>query len=139
MAENSGWSPESDDPQIPDGKEPVGDLLTRLVAEGRTYAQAEVDRQKQRATYAIHTVAIVALLGVVALTLLIGALVALLVGLILTITPYTGALVATLLVIVGALAVVFLLLLVAQARVREMIQTFRTPPVPVSGTSNDET
>lgn len=138
MGENSGWSPESVDPQIPDRQEPIGDLLSRLVAEGRAYAQAETARQKQRATYAIRTVAIVALLGVVALTLLIGALVTLLIGLILMLTPHMGALVATLIVIVGALIGAFTLLLLARARVTAMIQTFRTPPALEAGTSDDE-
>jgi hypothetical protein len=105
----------------PDGHdESIRDSIARLYADGRAYAEAEVERQKRRAGIAAAGVRDAALLGAAALMLSFGVVVAVLVGLILSLAPALGPLGATGAVLGGTLLAVLILLLLAKARIGRM-------------------
>ncbi|MGE4323251.1 MAG: hypothetical protein AB7E60_09510 [Sphingobium sp.] len=101
-------------------EESAGQFLHRLYAEGRAYAQIEVERQKRRAALIGAGIRDAVILGVIALMLLFATLVALLVGLIIALAPAMGALTATGAVLGGALGVTVILLLLAWIRIGRM-------------------
>ncbi|BAV64155.1 hypothetical protein [Sphingobium cloacae] len=107
-------------PQTDGRDESVRDSIARLYADGRAYAEAEVERQKLRAGLAAAGVRDAAILGGLALMLLFGVIVAGLVGLIFGLAPMLGPLGATGAVLGGTLLVVLLLLLLAKARIGRM-------------------
>jgi len=99
------------------------EVVRLLIAEGRDYAANEVERQKLRATILGKAARDAAILGVIALFLLMGALIAGLIGLIMALAPLvSGALAATGIVIGGALLLILILLLVARARVKSALR-----------------
>ncbi|MHA6766004.1 phage holin family protein [Sphingobium ummariense] len=111
------------DPAMPQAEaldESVRDTLARLYSDGRAYASAEMDRQRLRAGILGTGVRDAAVLALVALILLFSAIVALLVGLILTLEGSIGPLWATLAVVGGTLLVTLVLLLLAKARIERM-------------------
>lgn len=79
------------------------DELSALVEDGKTYAEAELAFQKSRAGYVASAAKNVAALGLGALAFLHLALIALVVGLVITLTPMLGALGATAVVVAGLL------------------------------------
>lgn len=112
-------------PQADGDEESVRATFTRLYADGRAYAQAEVERQKLRAGIVGVGVRNAAILGVVALMLLFAAIVALLVGLVIALAPMIGPLWAALTVFGGGLLVAILLLLLAKGQIGHMRKAIR--------------
>lgn len=96
--------------------------ISRLVADGRAYAEAEAEKQKLRATIVMGGVRDTLIFGVVALVLALAAVIALLVGLILTLTPLMGPLGATATVVIVTFLIVGLCLLLAKKRITRMKQ-----------------
>lgn len=103
------------------------EVVRLLIAEGRDYAAHEVQRQKLRAAIMGKAARDAAILGVVALFLLMGSLIAGLVGLVLALAPLVGgALAATGIVVGSTLLLILILLLIARARVKRALrQSFR--------------
>lgn len=97
-------------------EEPLKDVLRRLVEDGRAYADAEINRQKIRATFVGSGLRTIALLGTIALMLLFGTLVTLMIGLVFALAPYLTPLGATFAVSIAALLIVAILLYVAKQR-----------------------
>lgn len=106
-------------------EESLGQSFARLYADGRAYAQAEAERQKLRAGILAGGVRDAAILGVVAITLLFAAIVALLVGFVLALAPIVGALGATGIVFGSTLLIVILLLMLAKSRIGRMKRDLR--------------
>lgn len=102
--------------------EGVRATISRLVADGRAYAEAEAEKQKLRATIVVGGVRDTLIFGVVALVLALAAVIALLVGLILTLTPLIGPLGATATVVIITFLIVGLCLLLAKKRITRMKQ-----------------
>jgi len=96
--------------------------ISRLVADGRAYAEAEAEKQKLRATIVMGGVRDTLIFGVVALVLALAAVIALLVGIILTLTPLMGPLGATATVVIVTFLIVGLCLLLAKKRITRMKQ-----------------
>lgn len=105
----------------PGPDESLGDMLARLARSGRDYAQAELGRQRLRAEIIGAGVRDIAILVGLAAILAFGALVALLVGLVIALSPLLTPLGATGAVVIGALALVVLLLLLARGRLRRIM------------------
>lgn len=128
MNRKTGWSPDESEGEEsagdPAGADqiPIEDIIRTLVADSRAYAATEAERQKLRAGLLGAAGRDAALLIIVALFLLFGALVALLVGLIGALAPLTGILSATLIVVGVTIAVVLLLLVIARGRVRSAVR-----------------
>jgi hypothetical protein len=101
---------------------PLFQLVLSLIEDGKSYFRTEADRQKLRTRIMSTAVRDAAMLVAVGLFLLIGTLVALLVGLILALAPLWGPLASTALVIGVALVVVIILFLGARARVKGAIR-----------------
>ena len=126
MNQRTGWSPDdgSDSPVSeipgPSQKEDLStaEVLQLLAMQTREYAAIEMERQRLRVSLLGAAGRDAAILGIVALFLLSGALVALLIGCILALAPLIGPLPATLLVVAVTLAAVALLVLIAFVRVR---------------------
>ncbi|WHO40644.1 phage holin family protein [Sphingobium sp. AP49] len=112
-------------PQAEGDEESVRATFTRLYADGRAYAQAEVERQKLRAGIVGAGVRNAAILGVVALMLLFAAIVALLVGLVIALAPMIGALWAALAVFGSAVLIAILLLLLAKGQIGHMLEAIK--------------
>lgn len=108
------------DAPVQDEGDSVGASFARLYADGRAYADAEIDRQKLRVGIVTAAVRDAAILGVVAMMLFFVALVALAVGLVLALAPMIGVLLATFVVFGGAVLLVALLLLLAKGRIGRM-------------------
>lgn len=89
------------------------DDIFALFDDGRTYVEAELQYQKTRASFAASRGKHVVVYGVVAFGVLHMALIALTVGVVLTLAPILGALAATAIVVVSlvVIGVVFLSML----------------------------
>ncbi|AEG48244.1 hypothetical protein Sphch_0549 [Sphingobium chlorophenolicum L-1] len=105
--------------------ESVRGTFTRLYADGRAYAEAEVARQKLRAAIVGAGVRDAAILAVVAAMLVFAAIVAGLVGAVLALAPLLGTGWATGAVFGGTLIVALLLLLIAKGRIDRMKKAVR--------------
>lgn len=101
-------------PQAEGQDESIRDVLSRLYADGRAYAEAEVERQKLRAGIVGAGVRDAAIFAVAGAMLLFATLVACLVGLILALSPRLGAGWATFAVFGGGLLIALALLLIAR-------------------------
>lgn len=106
-------------------QEPLRDVIARLIASGRNYAEAELDRQRLRAALVGAGVRTAAILLVVALILLFAVLVTLLIGLVIALAPYLTPLGATAAISAGGIAISVILALVARARIRRMLSDIR--------------
>jgi hypothetical protein len=102
--------------------ESVKDVLSRLYADGRAYASAEAEKQKLRAGIVAIGVRNAAIFGIVGLMLAFASIVALLVGLTITLSQIMAPIWATLIVVGGALVVVLLLLLAAKGAISRMMK-----------------
>lgn len=130
MKHRTGWSPDDgSDPSVTEVPEPSGDeqvspaeLVQLLVVQTRDYAATEIERQRLRASLLGAAGRDAAILTIVALFLLSGALVALLVGCIMALTPLIGVFLATLAVAGVTLALIAIVLLIAYARVRSALR-----------------
>lgn len=105
----------------------LGELFGQLVEEGKGFARAEVGLYKARAQVAAKRSGMAAALGGAALVLTIGAVGALLVGLILTLETLVGPLAATLIVVVAALAVAGVLGMMAYGRIKVALKPEQAP------------
>ena len=94
-------------------QESLGALLGRLVEDGKGYARAEIGYYKTLARARLGEVRGGLIFGVVALVLALAAINALLVGLVLTLATLVGPGWATLIVVLGALALAGLMALLA--------------------------
>lgn len=139
MTEKAGLLPEQDE-DVPAGADsatqapladedrPTTDVLRLLVAEGRDYAANEMERQKLRAAILGKAARDAAILGVVALFLLMGALIAALIGFIMALAPHVGGpLPATGIVIGASLLTILLLLLFARMRISKALRQIKGP------------
>ena len=95
-------------------------MLSRLAESGKGYAQAEFNRQKIRASEIGLEFRNIAVLLAVAAFLVLASSVALLVGVIIALTPLVGAWGATAIVVGAALAVALLFLIIARGRFRRL-------------------
>lgn len=102
------------------GEPPIGQLFSQLVDDGKRYAQAELQLAKAKAASKVLPLRPAAILAGTAATLLLAATTALLVGLILALTPSIGALGATAVVVLGALVVAGLLFYIAWRFLQEV-------------------
>jgi hypothetical protein len=100
--------------------ESVRDAFSRLYADGRAYAQAEVERQKLRAGIVAIGVRNAVIFAATTIMLLFAALIACLIGAIIALTPYLGAGWATIAVAGGSLLVAVILLLFAKGQIGQM-------------------
>ena len=85
--------------------ESIGELLGRLVEDTRETASAEIALYRARLVDWIGQAKLIAIYGVVALLLLNAAVIALFVGLLLIAQYYLGPICATVIVVLGTLAV----------------------------------
>lgn len=100
--------------------EGIGALVTRVVDDAKAFVAAEIALYRAKAMVWVGTIKVVAILGVTALVLVNAAVIALLVGLILTLQPLVGAGWATLIVVLATLAVAGLLGWLAASRIGRM-------------------
>lgn len=91
------------------GDVPIGQLFSQLVDDGKRYARAEVELYKAKAQEKAEPVKWAAIFGGTAVVLALSAVTALLVGLILSLTPQVGPFGATLIVVVVTFAIAGLL------------------------------
>lgn len=131
---SSGVAPPLDLPDEHDGAlaEPEAakppslfDELGALIADGKTYAEAEIAFQKSRAAYVGDSAKGAVALGIGALAFIHLALIALAVGLVIALAPLIGAWGATGLVVGLLLAGAVVLGLRAKARVDAISAAFR--------------
>jgi hypothetical protein len=106
-------------------QESVGEVLNRLYQDGRAYASAEAERQKLRLGIVGVGVRNAAILGIIALILVFSSIVALLVGLVITLAQDMAPIWATLIVVGGALAVAMILLLLAKNCISRMAKAIK--------------
>lgn len=95
-------------------------MLSRLAESGKGYAQAEFNRQKIRAAEIGLEFRNIAALVAMAAFLVLAASVALMVGLIIALTPLISAWGATAVVVGVALAAALLFLVMARSRFRRL-------------------
>ena len=98
--------------------------LRKLSEEAKAYAEAEFQFQKSRTLYATSAVKSVIAFVVLALVLLFFAAMALIVGLVMALTPLITVWGATAVVTLGLLAIAVFLLLRAKRRVAIMTRVF---------------
>ncbi|MBX3594088.1 hypothetical protein [Sphingomonas sp.] len=80
----------------------IGTLIARAIGDGRAYAQAELDYWKALAIDRIADARAAAILGVIVFLLAQAGAIALIVGLLMILTPIVGAVAATLIVVIVA-------------------------------------
>ena len=100
--------------------ESLGTLITRVVDDAKAFVAAEIALYRAKAMSWVGTIKVVAILGVTALVLVNAAVIALLVGLILTLQTVVGAGWATLIVVAVTLAIAGLLGRLAAGRIGKM-------------------
>ena len=98
----------------------IGALIGQLTTDARAYAVAELAIYRAKASAWIGEAKFVAMFGVSALVLANAAIIALFVGLLLTLTPRVGPGWATVIVVGGTLALAGLLGWLALRHVRKM-------------------
>lgn len=109
-----------DEPDVPPQDEPLRDVMIRLVEDGKTYARAELNRQKIRAAELGAEFRTITILIGIAAALVAAALIALIVGLLIALAPIVGPWGATGVVVGVTLAIAFSLLIVARNRFRRL-------------------
>jgi hypothetical protein len=95
-----------------------------LVADGKTYAEAELAFQKTRLLYASDKVKSAAIFTGIAAVFVVMAIVALVLGAVLALTPLIGALGATAAVFLALLICAGVLVMMAKARIADLIAAF---------------
>lgn len=100
--------------------EGLGDLLGRLVEDGKGYAQAEIGYYKTLARSKLRDARAMLWMGALALGLAQAALVALIVGLVMTVAQYVGPGWATLIVTVAISLIAALLARLAWVHVKRV-------------------
>ncbi len=112
---------------IPEGEAGPPSLLSdveALVADGKTYAEAELAFQKTRLLYASDKVKAAAIFTGIAAVFVVMAIVALVLGAVLALTPLIGALGATAVVFVALLICAAVLVVMAKTRIVQLIAAF---------------
>lgn len=124
MESPSGWSPEPGTGDNANHSESIAQEVRRLIAQARAYAQVEGERQKLRARIAGGKIRTIAICGVLALFLLLGFIVAGLVGLIIALAPVIGTWLALGAVLLAVLIVIGILGAIAQSKVKQVKRLF---------------
>ena len=106
-------------------EESIGETFARLYADGRAYADAELAKQKLRASILAGGIRDAAILAISALLLLFAAIIAFLVGLVIALPPALGPIGAAGAVLGGALLLTAILLMFAKSRIGRMNRTLR--------------
>ncbi|MBN8807256.1 MAG: phage holin family protein [Sphingomonas sp.] len=109
----------------PSPEESIGSLVGRLVDEGKQYARAEVDLYRAKLAPRLGEARNAAILAIAALVLAQALLVALLVGLVMTLAPRVGPGWATTIVVVVGLLIVALLGWIAFVEARRAFSSDR--------------
>lgn len=102
-------------------EEGIGDLLGRLVEDGKGYAQAEIGYYRTLVRAKLRDARAMLWMGAVALALAFAAAVALVVGLVLTLAPRVGPGWATLIVVTGIGAVAAIMARLAWVQVKRIV------------------
>lgn len=113
-----------DGPESDDSASSIVDDLSSLIEDGRTYAEAELAYQKTRAAYVGQQAKAIAISGGIAALLVVLAIVALVFGAILALTPLVGAFAATGIVFGALLLSAFLLVQIVRAKARAIMRAF---------------
>lgn len=113
-------------PHTDEQTESIRETFARLYADGRAYADAEVERQRLRAGIAGAGIRDAAILGVSGFLIVFAGLIAFLVGLVLLLTPPLGPGWAAVVVLVSSLIVAIILLLLAKGRIMKMKKAIRS-------------
>ena len=115
-----------DDDRAPAGPHRLKDELASLLDDGKTYAEAEIAYQKSRLAFAANRGKSAALLLFFALSFVHLALIGIVIGLIIALTPSLTALGATG-VVVGALLIgAAIMVALLRGRAREIGETFES-------------
>lgn len=122
MNEKSGWSPEPGETKDRYGREPLGTLIRRLIADARAYALAEANRQKVRGRFIATNIKTIALSAIVALFLLFGILITGLMGVMWVLEPLLGRGLAVLATLGGALVMMLICALIIQSRIGRLMK-----------------
>lgn len=109
----------------PQGEQPIGEVFSRLIGSGKEYAHAELNKQRLRAAVLGTAARDAAIFGILALVVVISAIGALLVGLIITLSPALTPAGATAAVVVAAFVLAGLLLLVAKSRISNALKALK--------------
>lgn len=107
--------------------EGVGTLIARAVADGRAYANAEIGYWRALAADRVADVRSLAIFGVAALLVVNAAVIALILGLLLVLTPLVGPGLATLIVVLAFLALAGLLGWLALKHLRRVTRPRNAP------------
>ena len=102
-------------------EEGIGELLGRLVEDGKGYAQAEIGYYRALIRSKLPDVTAALWMGAVALALVFAAMIALVVGLVLTLATLVGPGWATLIVFAGILAIAGLMGWLAYGHVKRLM------------------
>ncbi len=105
----------------------VGTLITRAIADGRAYAEAEAAYWKAVALDRMSDARAAALFGIGVLLLAQAAAIALIVGLVMILTPHVGPGLATLIVVLAATGAAALFAWAAYRRFRRATRPRREP------------
>jgi hypothetical protein len=97
-------------------------LFTRLISEGEAFIRAEVRLYRAQATRKVFSAGMIVALVTFAIMLLQALIVAILIGVILTIAPWVGMGWAVVIVSVATLALIAIAGLIARARVRTLLK-----------------
>ncbi len=108
----------------PESKPGLSDDVLALIADGRTYAEAELNFQKSRLGYTAQQGKSAAISVLAALAFLHLALIALVVGAVIALTPYLTAWGATAAVVGVLLLATIIVLLRARSRARNIADAF---------------
>jgi hypothetical protein len=101
-------------------------VFGKLYADGRAYADAEIERQKLRANIAGAGVRDAAIFAIAAAMLVFAGLVAFLVGMVLLLSPHLGAGWSAFTVFGTVLLIALILLLFAKARISRMRKAIKS-------------
>ena len=100
------------------------DDIFAIFDDGRTYVEAELQFQKSRASFAASRGKYVVAYGIAALGVFHMALIALTVGVVLTLAPLLGALAATAVVVISLIAVGIVLLILLKRKMGDIRDAF---------------
>ena len=112
-----------EEPNAPDAS--IREDIIALVQDGKTYAEAELNFQKSRASFAANRGKSVALYLLFALGFVHLALIALVIGAIFALAPIIGAIGATVAVVGVLLIGTVILLLFARSKARDVAEIFQ--------------
>ena len=112
------------DDETPEQRPGLSDEVLALIADGRTYAEAEFAFQKSRLSYTAQEGKSAALSVLAALAFLHLALIALVVGAVIALTPYLTAWGATATVVGVLLLATLIVLLKARNRAQNIAEAF---------------